>query len=733
MSTRTTPKHHHPTLWTPEARAPCASQLAFVRLAGNEEQQPIYWPAFVYPTIGQVMEERHQDLPPETKTRLVMKCIDTMNQAPIAELLGVHEWVDCQDATIDLHLHLSKVFGDNSETRLGPELYQNWKKALQEMRRVLAQDSAAVLHPTNLFRKAGTLAITKNASLVHKRPQDSTRIWGQEQPTKKRKSTPHNMTSAVVETTTKTKNKSASSSSTQVENFYIWKVLWSHLQQDGWCYVKSRNPLHDWYYVKPNANVKTGTLGQDYFASTTHVIQWAQSVNYHTKHIPGDQDSVTQTCSTSNTTANKPQYTFAQIWPKLRDEGWKVKDARTYHKNATAAWYWIRPNVNVASGVVGKDYFSTPQQVMEWVLETGYADKFFCHTVGTPSENRTKPQDPSKPLLEDQDPSQQESVDPWDFKHLWPRLKQFGWTWVKARNPLHDYYYVRPGKSVETGTLDQDYFLTEADVVNYEKKQEGIAIMEKDTSTSRRITLSPATKKLDSKQPPKKLDSKQPHKKKVKKEQHVKQIPKPVARTEWWQLEKIPSFTTDENIWRILRDKLEFRYSNGCYCLPKDVRVYADSKQLPHSFAIDHDLRSFLCQHGIPNYDESKLTDEERLDLDRWTKFANVPVKDTTSIKKLQDLTVLPDTDAIKLLQKIQFQSLDTGSFYHAGLDQTFGSLQEVRLACRGMPDLHVTQERRRTKKDLSLSDHEVLELRLWAAVAPEPLPVFGKEEHIHQ
>ena len=132
-------------------------------------------------------------------------------------------------------------------------------------------------------------------------------------------------------------------------------------------------------------------------------------------------------------------------------------------------------------------------------------------------------------------------------------------------------------------------------------------------------------------------------------------------------------------------------------------------------------MRKFLCQNGIPNYDTNELTQDEHTDLLRWTAFANVPVKDSTSIKKLEYVHVL--TEPMNLLAQIGFEDSGTGSYYHKATNQTYDSLEQLRSVLRGMSDLMGAGDRRKTK--MPLSEDQVLQLRLWAALSKEPLPVF--------
>jgi hypothetical protein len=57
----------------------------------------------------------------------------------------------------------------------------------------------------------------------------------------------------------------------------------------------------------------------------------------------------------------------------------------------------------------------------------------------------------------------------YSFGVLWmSHLEPNGWTMPPAkRNPSADYYYARPGCSIQTGKLDIDYFASPDDVFQY--------------------------------------------------------------------------------------------------------------------------------------------------------------------------------------------------------------------------------------------------------------------------
>lgn len=553
------------------------------------------------------------------------------------------------------------------------------------------------------------------------------------------------------------------------DNFYVFKFLWLRLKEDGWTLVRAGNPLHNWYYIPPAKDgtnstkdvVKNGIMGVDYFTSTDQVIEWAKRANYRSlvgvttsddssccgnsnedetttlsSHVSGTdadesragEDEETLHTNTTDeddsrrleddesaslgfsiprrrTTTTK---SFSQTWKQLRESGWTMVEARKYNPHDDATWYYVRPNIeDISNAIRGRDYFSTPAQLMDWVAANGesvddeddFGDAPRDSIMTTPPFPRTTPRDPAKPQLPEASSSDDESeneLERFKWNNLWRRIEPFGWKYVSAGkyNKLHDWYYVRPGRTVEQGILGEDYFLTAQDVIAFEMRREGIiqqaAAADKNDDVvpraqkMRRITLSPA-----------------------------KPIPKSIRKTQWWQLEPIPSFS---DVWRVLNLKLGFRYSSGQYWLPTGVR-HPEAM----NWSLDRDMRTFLCQHGIPNLDSNVLTAEELTELVRWTTFAHVPVKDTNSVRMLQNMQVLKDPMPLLTVVGVVYSAENGYSIPSSSIKNL--SLKQLRVHIRGLRDL-VTG--RRNPKKMLLNDVQHLELRLWAALSPEPLPVFG-------
>jgi len=74
-----------------------------------------------------------------------------------------------------------------------------------------------------------------------------------------------------------------SDSSTTSSELYEWNNVWDLLQRAGWKVMKAGkyNPLHDWYYVRPNRDPGDSqcVLGRHYFTSQNEVIEFVKSVD----------------------------------------------------------------------------------------------------------------------------------------------------------------------------------------------------------------------------------------------------------------------------------------------------------------------------------------------------------------------------------------------------------------------------------------------------------------------
>ena len=74
-------------------------------------------------------------------------------------------------------------------------------------------------------------------------------------------------------------------SSSDENDLYHWAVLWPQLKEKKWTCVKAKNPLHDWYYVPPNVDIRKSKIDIDYFRSPDAVIEYVKANADSTKSI----------------------------------------------------------------------------------------------------------------------------------------------------------------------------------------------------------------------------------------------------------------------------------------------------------------------------------------------------------------------------------------------------------------------------------------------------------------
>ncbi|EJK57593.1 hypothetical protein THAOC_22348, partial [Thalassiosira oceanica] len=77
---------------------------------------------------------------------------------------------------------------------------------------------------------------------------------------------------------------------------------------------------------------------------------------------------------------------------------------------------------------------------------------------------------------EDAAPHKPQSAPPspiMSWKEAWSAMRSSGWTWKAGSGLMTDYYYIRPGRKVSTGTAGLDYFTSESDVIDYASRAFG--------------------------------------------------------------------------------------------------------------------------------------------------------------------------------------------------------------------------------------------------------------------
>jgi len=206
---------------------------------------------------------------------------------------------------------------------------------------------------------------------------------------------------------------------------------------------------------------------------------------------------------TSSVPLHPDLYNWKSLWPALQKDGWKVVKAGKY--NQLHDWYYVRPDCDPGddSSELHVDYFLSEEDVCRFAKENNYFDgyeesapvyeevveleqsrqrkqppkrsKSSSKHPSTPEGCKTKPQDPAKPLLSSAESCNSQSSssgnDYYEWGNLWPILQTGGWRVVKAFNPLHDWYYVRPNRDPRDSRnkLGRHYFTCPDDVVDFVK------------------------------------------------------------------------------------------------------------------------------------------------------------------------------------------------------------------------------------------------------------------------
>jgi hypothetical protein len=166
----------------------------------------------------------------------------------------------------------------------------------------------------------------------------------------------------------------------------------------------------------------------------------------------------------------------------------------------------------------------------------------------------------------------------------------------------------------------------------------------------------------------------------------------------------------------------------------------------------DHEdqVREFMLQTGIPPDTHEALEEQEDIDsFKRWVAFAHVPLKPNEAPDVLRTLPLPSDHQALLSLLLLGFHiDGSTQQIYRTcsdGITEEFDSIQQLRnfvraaetdnlLAglCSGTDDDAPRKRPRRTtrKQDMAISEYDLLALRLWAALSPDPLPGEPPETH---
>lgn len=294
----------------------------------------------------------------------------------------------------------------------------------------------------------------------------------------------------------------------------------------------------------------------------------------------------------------------------------------------------------------------------------------------------------------------------YSWPNIWGHLRQQGWRHKQARNPLHDWYYLKPGVDIKTGEAGVDYFVSKHDLITYTKKIDlrNQVLGDEEESVqgsieSGRVTLSSEEDVCEVRDDE---SGNRGHESSTR----------PVDPT-WFQ--RGPDFG-------FICKRLGIGWKGYKYILPGVSEKPRDHEKFDH----EDEVRKFLCSKGIPMFEATckKLTEEEKNSIVRWVQFANVPTKNG-ALEKLRRLELISSNEAIDLVtKKLPFLAKDDGTIVDELSGVTWSSEEEFRAHLRGLPDWTRSKAKRRTS-DQVFSDRENLSLRLWAATSDQPLPIY--------
>jgi len=214
--------------------------------------------------------------------------------------------------------------------------------------------------------------------------------------------------------------------------------------------------------------------------------------------------------------------------------------------------------------------------------------------------------------------------------------KDEGWTSVIAgrSNPLHNWYYVRPGCSVKEGTLGVDYFPEEVDAFDFAKKNpeclkslhsEAVSVHDGSPAFSSvassahvasSVVGSPVGSDVAEEQSAK---AESPATASVEESIEVSDdesvSPFEVKDCEdcWWLNEPMPK---SRKVWGVLKRKLKVKYNGEQYMTP-DGKMCKDVEEMQVHF----------CQTGLPRGSAESLTAQEMKLVTRFVSLAHMPKK----------------------------------------------------------------------------------------------------------
>jgi len=516
-----------------------------------------------------------------------------------------------------------------------------------------------------------------------------------------------------------------------------WEILWDKLRYSGWTCKMGSGLMTDYYYIKPDKDVKTGSAGTDYFTSKEDVMEFAAtfynwSGSARNSQVRDSSAAVTATKDNTRRRSRGKTNSDSKASSKTKSKQ-RVSKSGSPHDRI-----WGKPPTKKEKGKRKRSSTGTDTSTKR---RNSKGKGSVSIIAATPTDCRTKPKDPAIPLSESSlsSSSSFESQSKNDtssgrnlcekWNKLWPRLSKAGWKCVKAplKNLQHEYYWVRPGRDAraEDSQLGVDYFASQQDVLDYQKREDEADDAAKENRKRKRcdsVVLDDfekeamATKVDDGLSAPSaSADTSEP------------------LACGWWTHNPIPQFM---DIWHIFMKKMGFWYSKRYYT-PDGKSITEGGVANVDYFGSPEDMRKYLCRVGIPNLHKVEDDEEAYNLITRWVSTAFLPPK----TRDVDNVPLLTSRDAWKILQSKLGCEKDSGKYNVPIRDKgrrrasysirKFDTIEDIRAYLRrhgldciaGTIDFSRMKTPKKRNADDAITREEIVAISFWASLSP--LPVY--------
>ena len=546
--------------------------------------------------------------------------------------------------------------------------------------------------------------------------------------------------------------------------------LWPLLQSRGYTWDHGSG-LIDRYYFRPGCSKKylqQYTEGVEYWISQHDLMETEMK-----------KDELAQVGPFAKKKRSKKSKANASSKPKSKNQSHK--------RRSTAATSKATATTTPAPAPKRRTKKPTAKVMLDDAPEEDAVMATEEETTTTPVAAASKADDDDTVTAPDSESSLVSKDTYYAWKNV--KLRHFfsgGWFYMKSPNPLQDYWYVRPGRDKsqrqhwEQGI---DYFTSQDDVVEFLKQQDEQQAEQANTKLPYKTKKTSQNKRKQSNGPTQARKaarrSKQAQKKRTKeqdkddddasmevveqKQEPIQSTTKPASKPPTTKATTAPPkanaaavdaplLVEDPNDndapWvtlEIPNSGWPFLKQLGCTYGPGSKYKFVDPTTDSILWQGDMiELPHFLATQGVPN--AHLLSQEELAQLTVWVNFDPLPISIYTGGKKNKIVyshmvRELQEHEVELYLRRLGFTKTTTGTGWKApeqaatSLHVTeFHDLEHVRQVLRSVRDLEAacrgttTQGRRRSSHKFPplLQPLEMLALRLWIAMTPAPLPLYG-------